>query len=616
MVSSILYLGIAPFSPYLRMDCSAHNAGSNPGSPIIHVKDSRNSHITNFIMEDVMTRLSTVVLATMMFVVTAFSGIHKGPRVPASRAITGDEVRHALPARVIPSYPLAAPGDSITFTTYDYGTNGSVNRNIVNYGNGIVSFARMMAQTLDAVTPDRGSWYNYSTNGGRTWQFPWSGRIELARRGWTNIDQLRDFGGIEVVVSHTGAGLEVNVDADRGANSWLSSMPASTTALWPRLAIGSGLYIHIINAVGGNPPSALGYTRSTDGGLSFDRVDFNIFPANASFGADGYAAAARGNKVAFVTALEAEDVVLLTSTNNGDTWTTTTIYDVTDPPPTPQFQPDGSCDVLIDSAGVVHVAWSNYLNDAGTLYLSIDAPIMYWNSASQTIRNIAFPYPDTTMGTGPPGRDGNYASQPDLAANATGSTIYCVFSQGIPERDASNNPYEHVYAVASRDGGTTWGSAVDITPGSGFDAAFPSIPDFVQDTLYVSYLADALAGNFISNNHSQVRVAVMWLRVPVSVITSAAQPGGELPQTYSLKQNYPNPFNPSTTITFSLPKEEFVTLKVYNMLGQEIRTLVNEIRQAGEYGASFNAADLPSGVYLYKLSAGRYLDTKKMVLMK
>jgi len=89
-----------------------------------------------------------------------------------------------------------------------------------------------------------------------------------------------------------------------------------------------------------------------------------------------------------------------------------------------------------------------------------------------------------------------------------------------------------------------------------------------------------------------------------------------LPASFSLEQNYPNPFNPSTMIRFSVPKEEFVTLKVYNMLGQEVKTLVNEVRWAGTHEVVFDAAGLPSGVYLYKLSAGRYLDTKKMVLMK
>ncbi len=91
---------------------------------------------------------------------------------------------------------------------------------------------------------------------------------------------------------------------------------------------------------------------------------------------------------------------------------------------------------------------------------------------------------------------------------------------------------------------------------------------------------------------------------------------GILPTSFSLEQNYPNPFNPSTTIRFSVPKEEFVTLKVYNTLGQEVRTLINDVRHAGEYEVVFDAAGLPSGVYMYKLSAGSFLDTKKMVLMK
>jgi len=91
---------------------------------------------------------------------------------------------------------------------------------------------------------------------------------------------------------------------------------------------------------------------------------------------------------------------------------------------------------------------------------------------------------------------------------------------------------------------------------------------------------------------------------------------GSLPASFSLEQNYPNPFNPSTTIKYNLPREEFVTLKVYNLLGQEVKTLVNEVRWAGTHEVVFDAAGLPSGVYLYKLSAGRYLDTKKMVLMK
>ncbi len=85
---------------------------------------------------------------------------------------------------------------------------------------------------------------------------------------------------------------------------------------------------------------------------------------------------------------------------------------------------------------------------------------------------------------------------------------------------------------------------------------------------------------------------------------------------YKLNQNYPNPFNPSTKISFSIKEDGFVTLKVYDILGVEIATLVNESKTAGSYEAKFNAANLPSGMYIYKLHAGSFTDVKKMLLTK
>ena len=89
-----------------------------------------------------------------------------------------------------------------------------------------------------------------------------------------------------------------------------------------------------------------------------------------------------------------------------------------------------------------------------------------------------------------------------------------------------------------------------------------------------------------------------------------------LPKRFFLSQNYPNPFNPSTTIHYSIPELSFVTLKVYDVLGNEIVTLVNEEKPAEEYNIEFNATSLSSGIYFYKLMAGNYVETKKMLLIK
>ncbi|HEX2867947.1 MAG TPA: T9SS type A sorting domain-containing protein [Ignavibacteriales bacterium] len=90
----------------------------------------------------------------------------------------------------------------------------------------------------------------------------------------------------------------------------------------------------------------------------------------------------------------------------------------------------------------------------------------------------------------------------------------------------------------------------------------------------------------------------------------------QVPTVYSLDQNYPNPFNPATTIRYSVPKAGMVTLKIYNMLGQEVATLINAQQNAGKYEVSFDASRLSSGIYLYNLTSGSFSSTKKMMLVK
>jgi len=89
-----------------------------------------------------------------------------------------------------------------------------------------------------------------------------------------------------------------------------------------------------------------------------------------------------------------------------------------------------------------------------------------------------------------------------------------------------------------------------------------------------------------------------------------------IPSAYALDQNYPNPFNPTTNINFSIPNEAFVTLDVYNAIGQKVASLVNEDKSAGTYTVDFNATNLTSGIYFYKITADNFTDTKKMILMK
>ena len=97
---------------------------------------------------------------------------------------------------------------------------------------------------------------------------------------------------------------------------------------------------------------------------------------------------------------------------------------------------------------------------------------------------------------------------------------------------------------------------------------------------------------------------------------TAVQPDENTALSFELAQNYPNPFNPTTTISYTLPKSSFVTLKVYNLLGQEVAELVNETQFAGKHSVEFTGTDLPSGLYVYKIAAGNFTQTRKMMLLK
>jgi len=88
------------------------------------------------------------------------------------------------------------------------------------------------------------------------------------------------------------------------------------------------------------------------------------------------------------------------------------------------------------------------------------------------------------------------------------------------------------------------------------------------------------------------------------------------PSKFGISQNYPNPFNPNTTIKFSIPTHSFTTLKIFDISGREIATIVSGQLPPGNYSKEWNAADMPSGVYFYRIEAGNFTDTKKFVLLK
>ena len=131
------------------------------------------------------------------------------------------------------------------------------------------------------------------------------------------------------------------------------------------------------------------------------------------------------------------------------------------------------------------------------------------------------------------------------------------------------------------------------------------------DTLKVAFAVAA------GNSLSDLRTAINNARTKYpQIVTSVNNKNNTIPLTYSLLQNYPNPFNPSTVINYRIANAGNVTLKIYDILGREVATLINEEKLAGSYSVTFNASSLSSGVYFYRMISGSYITTKKMLLLK
>jgi hypothetical protein len=126
----------------------------------------------------------------------------------------------------------------------------------------------------------------------------------------------------------------------------------------------------------------------------------------------------------------------------------------------------------------------------------------------------------------------------------------------------------------------------------------------------------------IKNNDSKKKTFANYIYVQVESTQrlGKSQPDadgtGILPRGYSLSHNYPNPFNPTTMIQYDLPFATFVTMRIFDVLGQEVAVLLQEYKKAGRYTVAFDAEDLPSGIYLYQMQTDDFAETKKLLLLR
>jgi hypothetical protein len=189
-----------------------------------------------------------------------------------------------------------------------------------------------------------------------------------------------------------------------------------------------------------------------------------------------------------------------------------------------------------------------------------------------------------------------------------------VHSFVLKNKGLADSYYKNVWAIAAIDStifiGTNWGVCKSTDLGENWVAVNTGL-----GTGYAkSIRALAISGDYIFAGCD--KTGGIWRQPVSSLLTSVEQNNQTVPESFSLSQNYPNPFNPSTVISYQLSVVSNVKLSVFDVLGKEVATLVNEVQTAGNHQVTFDSHALSSGMYFYKLTAGSFTQVKKMTLTK
>jgi hypothetical protein len=214
---------------------------------------------------------------------------------------------------------------------------------------------------------------------------------------------------------------------------------------------------------------------------------------------------------------------------------------------------------------------------------------------------------------------------PALGWSRDGKLLYCVYTVVKSDLGASGYNERDLYFQYSTDDAATWSQPIRLTNTTDIDECYPSVSIYNKGNvttgetyeLNMAYMKDPGVGpTTFGGSAPASRNDLIYRKISFGPPIGIHNIGSTVPKAYSLNQNYPNPFNPSTKIRFDLPKNSFVTLKVYDITGRLVSTLLNENLAAGTKEYDWNAINMPSGVYFYTIKAGDFTQTKKMILVK
>jgi hypothetical protein len=592
--------------------------------------------------------------------------------LPHEPAVT--EATNLNNSPVKPSAPIEVAEEDVTIglTWYDLQSNSSMQNRIHYYPDGTIG--TVYTYGIDEATgfPDRGTGYNYFD--GNAWGPNSTERIETDRTGWPAYAPYGENG--ELVVAHySGAaveGLAISYRTEKGTGDWQHldpfDLPDENFLLWPRMATG-GVDNSVIHLLPISAPVANGgvlfegvdgailYSRSTDGGETWDPENELLEDINSDYylatGGDTYEIQAHGDVVAFLFGDSFQDLCLMKSTDGGDTWTKTVIYETPYSPWDPNnmfatdtfYCADGAHALAIDMNGKVHVAFGinrTYSDGSTTYWFPFVDGVGYWNEDRPVFSN-------TLNALNPYGEEGSElvddysligwaqdvdgdgeitwlddygtyymgaSSMPSIHVDDMGK-VYVVFSSMTETYDNGLLNYRHIWARGANNDGQFWGSFTDLTGDliHIFDeCVFPSLSHTSDDYLYMSYQFDSEPGlNQRTSQHGPGENKINFMKIDKNELGTGIEDKPAI-LDIDVAQNQPNPFSTSSTVYVNLRKASELSLEVTNMMGQVVYRVDAGTATAGLNKLTIDGNQLSNGVYFYTVRAGEAKVTKKMIV--
>ena len=555
-------------------------------------------------------------------------------------------------------------------TWYDLQSNSTMANRIYAFDDGTIgaTWTRGMNPTAYA---DRGTGYNYYD--GTNWGAYPSERIEDVRTGWPSYAPYLANG--EIVCSHTGVdvGLQFSWRENKGTGDWnyftLAGPAAQPDLTWPRMITSGENHeiIHVI-AIAGNAVTyegltmALLYSRSTDGGLTWDPENVILDGLGSDYangwGGDDYCwAQPVGETLAFVAFGGVADGVLMKSTDGGDNWTRTTFYQSPDPffdgngGDLPQCGGgDGYNAVALDDEGMAHIAFGRQIHlddtpdDDSWSYYPYSDGLVYWNETmpaldTAMIQADILPSDWTTMNlyqngnlaawTQEHGTDtivgvapyyGSLTSMPQLVITRDdfGTQIVQVFYSAVSVGfDNSEFNFRHIWGRFT-EGDGRFSAFTDYTSDVFHifsECVFPSVAQTMPDNKYhILYQTDNMPGNSLQPSTAPTHDPVLNNMVYLTVSPLPVNVNENVGQSLEISQNYPNPFSGKTYVEVTLNKASNVSMEVYTLTGQKVAMNDYGFKAAGSHNMAIDGSQLTTGIYFYTVTAGESKVTRKMMV--